>query len=111
MNTLKSAVIKWLDMTDEEAEETLKDVSMYGADFGVPNFTYYSETCKFFQKNKSLIINALNEDAASFGENVIDMVHGFNCLRGGNYTKFEIAEALYGRYNADKYCQIYNALA
>ena len=46
----------------------LKEISEYGADQGVPGFTYYSETCEFFDEHEDEIEEYFDDH---FGESII----------------------------------------
>lgn len=71
----------------------LRDIAMYGAGAGVPGFTYYWETSRFFRKYKAEIVRLAEDMAESLGESVIDFVRGFRCL---DATEKEVACTLYG---------------
>lgn len=125
---LINAVVKQLTgnaKIDQDTRDALRDVANHGADGGFGGFIYYSETVKFFKKNRALILELVNEYAQEFGQSPIDFVHSFNCLKpspadkyGGGYsrqqdineTQAEIARALYGRLKSDD-TQVPNALA
>ena len=98
------AVIKQLGYkpTDksEELESTLRDTMNHGAAGGVGGFTYYTETCKFYQKNKKDILALLKNQASDFGaKSVIEMVKGFNGM--GDEDEENIGRVLYGRPGKD----------
>lgn len=71
----------------------LRDIAMYGAGGGVPGFTYYSETVKFYRKYRREIVELVEEMAEEFGESPINFVKGFRCL---DATEKEVACTLYG---------------
>lgn len=48
--------------------DELKDISEYGADQGVPGFTYYTETIEFFDEHEDEIIEYFDDH---FGESII----------------------------------------
>jgi len=107
-STLKNAVIRAIG-----GKESLRDVYEHGADAGFPGFTYYSDTCKFYARHKHAINELAEEMADSLGDNVIEMVRNFNCIKG-DYKPSEIAKTMYGRRNRQEQndlCQIDNALA
>lgn len=83
--------------------------SPYGAAAGFGGFIYYSETVKFWRKNKAKILRFAEDQADEIGQNVVDMVAGFKGIKD-DFTAGEIAAALYGRFN-DDYAQIYNIMA
>ena len=65
----------------ETFKELAEDVTNYGIDGGFSGFIYYADTHKFAMKNRSLIVKQLEEDANSFGEDVISMVSNFGVFR------------------------------
>lgn len=86
LTDLQQAVIEQMGYNEltPECATTLKDVmrSREGAAAGFTGFIYYSETCKFFDDNKKLIIEELQQDAQDLGcPSITDMVCGFNCLK------------------------------
>ena len=98
-----------------DAASTLQDVVNHGADFGVPGFTYYSDTRKFYKNNRREIVALVKEYAQEFGQEPIEFVAGFNCLRHNDKqwqaeTREEVARALYGNLKSDD-TQVPNALA
>lgn len=105
------AVRRQLGGTKKETTETLRDVAAHGADAGFHGFIYYSETAKFFRRNRALILESLEESANDCGESVLSLVAGFRCLNR-DYTQDDIARVLYGPWkDDDAYTQIANALA
>ena len=82
--------------------------SYCGAAAGFGGFIYYSETVKFWRTYRPKIYAYMDQLADELGENVLQMVCGFNSLQG--YETEEIARALYGNYNSD-YDVIYNTFA
>jgi len=107
-STLKNAVIRAIG-----GKESLRDVYEHGADSGFPGFTYYSDTCKFYARHKKAINELAEEMADSLGEDVIEMIKGFNCIQG-EYSTSDIAKTMYGRRNKKEQndlCSIDNALA
>lgn len=82
------------DVSNTYVLENLKDVANYGADGGWNGFTYYSDTVKFFDDNKDLIMESLKELASELGEGLLEMISKFRCL-DNEYSVDEIAEVLY----------------
>lgn len=97
--------------TKEEFFERLEDVcrSSCGAAAGFTGFTWYTETVDFWRRNRKKIMDYASELADGLGENTLNMVRQFNCLKG-NFTEDEIGRALYGNFDIELE-QIYNALA
>ena len=85
LTELQQRVIEQLSGENELNEDNasaLKDVSNYGADAGFVGFTYYSDTCKFFDDNKDLIMGQLLDDRASIGYNSLtEMLSSFKCFK------------------------------
>lgn len=85
LTELQKRVIEQLsgesELTTDNAS-TLKDVANHGADVGFSGFIYYSDTCKFFDDNKDLIMEQLLEDRASIGYNSLtEMLSSFKCFK------------------------------
>lgn len=102
---LIKAVIKQLGYTTkakakakdkDKLESTLRDVMNHGADGGFGNFCYYTDTCKFYQRNKKDILALLKNQASDFGAEggVIGMVKGFKCA--ADEDEDAIGRTLYG---------------
>lgn len=72
MTKLQEAVIEQLG-----DKQTLKDVDEYGAEGGYPGFTYYVDTCEFYDKNEALIWEALDQLAADYGSSAIGLLSTF----------------------------------
>lgn len=98
------------DVTNTYCLENLRDVYNHGADAGWVGFTYYSDTVKFFDDNKKLIMDSLKDLANDIGKGLLEIIANFNCLRG-DYTVDEIAEVIYGNFESDNECTIKNALS
>ena len=104
---------------EDIGKESIEDVNRHGIDGGYGSFIYYCDTIKFWQRYKKEIKIMLSNLADELGENVLDMVRGFNCLSGRNdkdgqrkpfYTIDEIGEVVYG-CDDDQSETIQNALA
>ena len=85
LTELQQRVIEQLSGESElnkDNASTLNDIARYGADFGFVGFTYYSDTCKFFDNNKDLIMKQLLEDRINIGYNSLtDMLSSFKCFK------------------------------
>ena len=85
LTELQQRVVEQLSDENELNEynaSTLKDVANHGADAGFVGFTYYSDTCKFFDDNKDLIMEQLLEDRASIGySSLTKMLSSFKCFK------------------------------
>lgn len=80
---------------DDEAKETLKDVTRGGANAGFAGFTYSADCLEFYKKNKSRIIAHLENEAKDLGQELFEMIRGFNCMKGHEIRDAELAEILY----------------
>lgn len=97
------------DVSNTYILETLKDVANYGASGGWNGFTYYSDTVKFFDDNKDLIMESLKELASDLGEGLLEMISSFRCLHN-EYSVDEIAEVIFANSEYGEYA-IKNALS
>jgi len=101
---LINVVIKQLGCRNQYSEKclsVLKDVADHGADSGFHGFIYHYETCKFYFDNRPLIIELAKEYAQDFGTGLMEMIAGFNCLKGTDLTD-EIGQALYASKNDNR---------
>lgn len=103
---LVRAVIKQLGYSTkksdrEELLSTLRDAARHGAAGGFGGFTYYTDTCKFYQRNKKDILARLKEQASDFGhKSVTEMVKSFSSCADADED--EIGRALFGRPKHDE---------
>ena len=98
LEILKERVIHHLDLeTREEEKEIFSNVYNNGADYGVPNFTYYSDTTKFAKEYMEDIYKHLKDVAHALGTCPFEMVVGFNCLRDTKPIAHEVADVIHGR--------------
>ena len=85
LTELQKRVIEQLSGESELNKDNaiiLKDVANHGADAGFNGFIYYSDTCKFFDDNKDLIMEQLLEDRVSIGYNSLtEMLSSFKCFK------------------------------
>jgi len=81
-DALTEAVIRRIGGPRSEALQTLGDVANHGADSGFSGFTYYKDTHSFYGRNRKLILNAIQEDADSFGTSIDEMMKGWRSLSG-----------------------------
>lgn len=97
--------------TKEEFFEILENVGRCssGAGGGFTGFIYYTETSDFWRKNRKKIMDYASQVAEELGENTLNMVRQFNCLKG-DWTEDEIGRALYGNFDEELHI-IYNAMA
>ena len=85
LTELQQRVIKQLSGKNELNEDNvsiLKDVANYGANAGFVGFTYYIDTCKFFDDNKELIFKQLLDDRVNIGyDSLTEMLSSFRCFK------------------------------
>ena len=62
---------------DEHADSTMRDIVNNGADGGYHGFTYYRDTCAFYDANEDAIWTAICDDADGFGQTPMQMIAGF----------------------------------
>ena len=65
-----------------DARSNLEDIARHGVDAGYCGFTYTRDTVAFFKAHRSEIVDMAEHMALDIGENVADMVAGFQCLAG-----------------------------
>lgn len=65
---------------------SVKDVNEHGAVCGFGKFIYYTDTCAFARKHQRKIIQLLEIDAESFGEEIAEMVSHFGTFRKSPMT-------------------------
>ena len=65
----------------EQFKQSAPDVTNHGIDGGFGGWIYYSETHEFAMKNRALIVELLEDTAAQFGEELVDMVSRFGVFR------------------------------
>lgn len=98
---LIEAVLEGLHYSDiEELRGTLEDIAKYGADAGFGEFVYYSDTVKFFKRNRAEIINLVKEYAADMDTSPFELVASFKHSKDDDWVD-EIGRALYGRLKPD----------
>ena len=85
LTELQQRVIKQLSGESELNQNnasTLRDVAIHGADARFSGFTYYSDTCKFFDDNKDLIMKQLLKNRVSVGySSLTEMLSSFRCFK------------------------------
>jgi hypothetical protein len=80
----------------------------YSISGGYSGWIYYTETCKFYERNKASILELLKEQASDLGEPVVSMVASFNCLK--DVTQDEILDFFTLGKKSECYTEIANAL-
>jgi hypothetical protein len=102
-----------IDQLGDGALEELEEVARHGADYGVPGFTWYADTVKFFEDNRTEIVDLVQEYARDAGMGLVEYIASFNCLKMDANNPEDVAEigrALDGRLNEDD-TSVPNALA
>lgn len=85
LTDLQEAVINQLgyETLNQGSAQELYDVMQHGATAGVGGFIYYTDTTKFFDANKDLIMQQLLEDRWGIGyDSLTQMLSSFNCFKG-----------------------------
>jgi len=101
---LTRAILRRLD------RETLEDVARNSADAGWNGFTYYADTVAFFKAHKADILDLAKQNADDFGQDMLEMIAGFGCLKNDKLSATDIGEALFsGR--GDHALTVRNAMA
>ena len=90
----------------ESFKESAPDISRNGIDGGFHGFIYYSDTIAFTKRNRKEILEMAVDQANDFGMGLVEMIKGFNCLKGA--TEAEIIDGLAG---SSEETQVPNALA
>lgn len=109
--TLINAVINRIGM------DSVQDVVNHGIDGGFNGFIYTKDTVSFWQRHRKDIMKLAQDMASGLGENIIEMIGGFNCLgyydyKTNKWTDREGQEAI-GKtiYSEKTDDQVGNALA
>ena len=90
----------------ESFKESAPDITRHGISGGFHGFIYYSDTIRFTKRNRKAIIEMASQQSKEFGMGLVEMIKGFNCLKGA--TEAEIVEGLAGSTNET---QVPNGLA
>ena len=75
-------------------QEMAQDIYNHGIAGGFPGWIYYNETCAFYAKNQSLIIDLIEQWANEINLSPIDFVAGFRCLDAEDGQN--VGKTLYG---------------
>lgn len=114
LSKLDIAVIKQLGYNPKtnvkDYMEELKGIR--NASDGYNGFIYYSDTVKFYNKNKKEILQSLKDLSDDLGQNFLDTIKGFNCFKNSDITIDDIGEIVYGNKKSNPYYTIVaNALS
>lgn len=102
--SLTRAVVRSLGGRD-----SLEDVCNHGAAGGFAGFTYYKDTLAFFGAHKADIMQLAKDMAADFGQDALQMIAGFQCLKDDKLSCMDVAEAING--DTENTTNVQNALA
>lgn len=107
---MTQAVIDRCGGWDDFAESAM-DVANHGASDGTfGSFIYYTDTCEFFQNNRSTILRAFRDECEEIGEPMAQSLASFRCLNG-DYPVGECESFLIGLEPDEDWTQLENALS
>lgn len=111
MEKMAKAVIEQLGGVDYEAVFGSLNTMRNGND-GYTGFIYYTETSKFWNDNKEVIMENMHEMADDLGEDLIKMIKGFGGFKDDDSVTYDaIGKALYGPYDEEENRCIYDTFA
>jgi hypothetical protein len=96
-----------------ELSTEFENCAEYGANIGIPGFTYCSDTKAFFKANRQDIVNHMEITATELGTDIISMVQNFGVFRNSEKpTVGEIGKALWGSsQSSPEFTSLYNVFA
>lgn len=93
----------------ESFEEDAENIQTCGAAGGFGGFIYYTETCKFYDDNKALILSAFAYECHEMGMGAAECLHNFNCVTD---CRLDVCERfLMGLDAGDEETQLKNAMS
>lgn len=96
----------------EQFEQICEDVVDIKKGYIPPGFKDYDSTSKFWKKNKKLIIPLIEEYAIKTEQPVFDMIVSWNGFPDDEVgTDFKIAEALFGKFQPERFGHLYHRFA
>jgi hypothetical protein len=104
------ATIKQLRGFDSFKESAI-DICNHGLAAGFGDFIYYTDTVKFYRKNRKDILELLANQSVDFGTSIIEMIESFKCIKDLQLTTNEILSGIYTNKGSDCIDQIQNCLA
>lgn len=108
---MANAVVEQLGGVNEDTILNSLD-SCRNANDGYTGFCYFSETSKFWNENKSVIIENMHELADDLGEDLITMIKGFSIFKDDEDITYDaIGKALYAPFDEYKSRYIYDTFA
>lgn len=102
---------------DRVGVDSMEDIINHGIDSGFNGFVYYSDTVAFWNKYKKDIMKLAEDMAGDVGENIMEMIGGFGCLKYYDYKTSKwtdtegqtaIGQTIYGGKTDD---EVANAMA
>lgn len=112
--SLVRAVVKQLGGW-ESFKESAPDIARHSINGGFHGFIYHADTLPFARRNRTAIVELLNEQANELGENVQTMIESFGIFRrspADTGDKLAIAQYLYGgRVSEGNGTQVLNLMA
>jgi hypothetical protein len=81
----------------EEFVTAAPAVTNHGIDGGFGGWIYYADTLKFYNRNRTAIIEMAIDQAEEIGIDMLEMIQGFGVFRNDPISKRDIAKALYGK--------------
>jgi len=93
----------------KEFKRVAPDVTRHGIDGGFGGWIYYVDTMKFYNRNRTAIIEMAVDQAEELGIDMLEMIQGFGVFRNNPISKHDIAKALYGK--SDSATTVQNVMA
>lgn len=87
----------------------LNEVLQHGGDSGITGFIYYNDL--FWKKNRKIIIDALIEYSEKIEQDIFEYIKHWSYFKDDPVSSIEIAEALFGKFNPNKFMYIYSTFA
>lgn len=96
LSRLQQIVIEQLGFSElgNDCKQTLSDIANHGVSGGFGGFIYHSDTIKFFDDNRSLILAELASFGDDLGESAPDMVKNFGCLDSNDFETMQAVDAV-----------------
>lgn len=107
---MANAVVEQLGGIDEDTFNSL--ASCRNANDGYNGFCYPSQTCKFWNDNKGIIMENMHELSDDLGEDLITMIKGFGNFKDKKSVTYDaIGKALYAPFDENESGYIYDTFA
>jgi len=97
----------------KELSADLVNCAENGANIGIGNFIYYSDTIPFYKKNRAAIASHIEYTAGEFGTDIFSMVQNFGVFQNSEKpTATEIGKALWDKSQTyPELTSLYNVFA